>query len=175
MSLFAFTSANPLKAAAEFREAGVEAFCIMTLDRQKANRAVRKSTASVQKPIVALQGYCFAHDPDPWKVSQMKHVRNAVRFVAGGRWQPVPAKEAAWLQNPPRGLFHDTEIPRYLNRPAPPAVKAGDKVRFTLASEEHERPVMAVDGHLLLMEIRMLGRDVKVKVPTSMVEAVEAA
>jgi hypothetical protein len=140
------------------------------LDRRKAARSVRKSTASVQKPIVALAGYVFAYNPDAWKVSQMKHVRNAVRFTAGGRWQPVPTREAEWLQNPPKGLFHDTEIPRFLNRPAPPVVKAGDVVRFTLAAQEHERPVMAVDGHTLLMEIRLLGRDVKVKIAVDQVE-----
>lgn len=164
MTLFAFTSAHPLKAAAEFREDGVQAFCIMMLDRRKVSRSVRKSTAAVQKPIVALAGYVFAHDPDAWRVSQMKHVRNAVRFTAGGRWQPVPAKEAAWLQNPPRPLFHDTEVQRYLNRPAPPVVKPGDVIRFTIGAEQHQRPVMSVDGEILLTEIRLLGRDVKVRV-----------
>lgn len=168
--LYAFTSPHPLKAAAEFREAGVEAFAIMMLDRRKASRAVRKSTAAVQKPIVALQGYVFAHDPDAWKVSQMKHVRNAVRFVAGGRWQPVPTREAAWLQNPPRPLFHDTEIPRFMNRPAPPVVKAGDVIRFSLGAEQHERPVMSVDGQMLLTEIRLMNRDIKVKVSINDVE-----
>lgn len=174
MSLFAFTSAHPPKAAAEMRDAGYMAFCLMMPDRRKVNRSVRKSTAHVQKPVVALQGYVFCHDPDAWKVSQMKHVRNAVRFVAGGRWQPVPYREAEWLMNPPRPLFHDTEAPRFLNRPAPPVVKPGDLVRFTLAAEEHERPVMAVDGQMLLVEIAMLGRSM-VRVPIAMVESVEAA
>ena len=170
MALYAFTSAHPLKAAAEFREAGVEAFAIMMLDRRKAARSVRKSTASVQKPIVALAGYVFAYDADPWMVSQMKHVRNAVRFVAGGRWQPIPTREAAWLQNPPRGLFHDTEIARYMNRPAPPVVKTGDVIRFNMGYGEQERPVMAVDGQMLLTEIRLLGRDVRVKIAVDQVE-----
>lgn len=170
MSLFAFTSAHPVKAAAEMREAGYEAFCLMMIDRRKASRSVRKSTASVQRPVVALAGYVFARDPDPWKVSQMKHVRNAVRFVAGGRWQPVPTREAAWLQNPPKGLFHDTEIARYLNRPAPPLVKAGDVIRFSIGAEQHERPVMSVDGQMLLTEIRLLGRDVRVRIAVDQVE-----
>jgi hypothetical protein len=171
MSLYAFTSAHPLKAAAEFREAGVEAFAICMLDRRKAARSVRKSTASVQKPIVALAGYVFAYNPDAWKVSQMKHVRNAVRFVAGGRWQPVPHREAQWLQNPPKGLFHDTDIPRFVNRPAPPVVKVGDVVRFSMGAEQIERPVIGVeDGHTLLMEIRLLGRDVRVKIAVDQVE-----
>ena len=168
--LYAFTSAHPLKAAAEFREANVEAFAICMLDRRKASRAVRKSTASVQKPIVALQGYVFAHNPDAWKVSQMKHVRNAVRFVAGGRWQPIPTREAQWLQNPPKGLFHDTEIARYMNRPAPPVVKPGDVIRFNMGYGEQERPVMSVDGQMLLTEIRLLGRDVKVRIAMDQVE-----
>lgn len=170
MSLFAFTAAHPLKAAAEMREAGYDAFCVMMPDRRRVNRNVRKSTANTQKPVVALQGYIFCHDPDPWKVSQMKHVRNAVRFAAGGRWQPVPDKEAAWLMNPPRPLFHDTNIPRYVNRPAPPLVKPGDVIRFTIGAEEHQRPVMSVDGQILLTEIHLLGRDVKVRVRVQDVE-----
>lgn len=174
MTLYAFTSAHPLKAAAEFREDGVEAFCVMMLDRRKVSRAVRKSTAAVQKPIVALAGYVFAHDPDAWRVSQMKHVRNAVRFTAGGRWQPVPTREAAWLQNPPRPLFHDTEIARYLNRPVPPVVKQGDVIRFNIGAEQHERPVMSVDGQMLLTEIRLLGRDVRVKIAVDQVEVAAA-
>lgn len=165
MSLYAFTSAHPLKAAAELREAGYDAFCLLMMDRRKASRSVRKSTASVQKPIVALQGYVFAHmaEPDAWKISQMKHIRNAVKN-AQGRWMPIPAREAEWLESPPRPLFHDTNIPRYVNRPAPPLVKPGDVIRFTIGAEEHQRPVMSVDGQMLLTEIHLLGRDVKVRV-----------
>lgn len=170
MSLFAFTTANPLKAAAEFREAGVEAFAVMMIDRRRINRHVRKTTAAAPRPIVALQGYVFAHDPDAWQVSKMKHVRNAVRFAASGRWQPVPAREAQWLMNPPRPLFHDTEIARFMNRPAPPLVKAGDMIRFTMGAEEHERPVMSVDGQMLLTEIRLMNRDIKVRVSVDMCE-----
>jgi hypothetical protein len=173
--LYAFTSAHPMKAAAEFREAKVEAFAICMLDRRKAARSVRKSTASVQKPIVALQGYVFAVSPDPWKVSQMKHVRNAVRFVAGGRWQPVPEKQSEWLLAPPKPLFHDTQIPRFVNRPAPPSVKPGDMVQFMMGAEQIERPVIAVeDGHTLLMEISLLGRQVKVRVRADCVEVAAA-
>lgn len=170
MSLFAFTAVHPPKAAAEMREAGYDAFCVMMPDRRRVNRYVRKSTANTQKPVVALQGYIFCHDPDVWKVSQMKHVRNAVRFVAGGRWQPIPAREAAWLLNPPRPLFHDTDIPRFLNRPAPPVVKPGDLIRFQIGAEQHERPVMSVDGQMLLTEIRLLGRDVRVRIAVDQVE-----
>lgn len=171
MTLFAFTSAHPLKAAAELREAGYDAFCLMMMDRRKASRSVRKSTASVQKPIVALQGYCFAHmaEPDAWKISQMKHIRNAVKN-AQGRWMPIPAREAAWLESPPRPLFHDTNIPRYVNRPAPPMVKAGDVVRFTLAAEQHTLPVDSVDGEILVMRINLLGREIRTRVPVHMVE-----
>jgi hypothetical protein len=169
MSLFAFTAAHPLKAAAELREAGYEAFALMMPDRRRLHRHRAKGPSSFErKPVVALQGYVFAADPDPWAVHTMRHVRQAVKFC--GHWQAIPEREAAWLLNPPKPMFHDTAIPRFLNRPAPPLVKAGDRVRFTLACEEHERPVMCVDGDLLLMEIRMLGRDVKVRVPVSMVE-----
>ena len=168
--LYDFTAAHPLKAAAELRDAGYDAFALMMLDRRRKHRHRAKGPASMApQPIVAIKGYVFAHDPDPWKVHTMRHVRSPVRFC--GRWQGIPPKEADWLLRPPVGLFHDTDIPRFANRPAPPLVNVGDKVRFTMGCEEHERPVMAVDGHLLLLEIRMLGRDVKVKVPVGMVEA----
>lgn len=176
-NLYAFTASYPLKAAAELREAGYDAFALMMPERRQRHRhAVKGPTAKARKwksePVVALSGYVFAHMdmPNAWAISQMKHVRNAVRN-ARGCWQVIPAKEAAWLMDPPHPLFHDTDIPRFLNRPAPPVVKAGDMVRFTLACEEHTRPVQSVDGETLLLEIRILSRDVKVRVPISMVEA----
>ena len=61
-------------------------------------------------------------------------------------------------------FFHDTDIPRFLNRPEPPLVKAGDLVRFTLAAEQHTIPVDSVDGHILVMRINMLGREVRTRV-----------
>jgi hypothetical protein len=43
-------------------------------------------------------------------------------------------------------------------------------IRFTLAAQEHERPVMSVDGQTLLTEIRLLGRDVRVRIAMDQVE-----
>lgn len=57
-----------------------------------------------------------------------------------------------------------------MNRPAPPVVKAGDVIRFSLGAEQHERPVMSVDGQMLLTEIRLMNRDIKVKVSINDVE-----
>jgi len=168
MTLYAFTSAHPLKAAAELREAGYGGFCLMMMDRRRKARNIKGKAG---QPVLALAGYTFAHDPDPWTVSRMRHVRSAVRFC--GRWQGIPPKEAEWLLRPPQGIFHDTDIARYANRPAPPVVKVGDRVTLTLACERMEAPVLSVDGESLLLQIRLLGRDT-IRVPLVMVETIAA-
>jgi hypothetical protein len=173
MSWYAYTSMRPLRAAAELREAGYEdAFCLMRLDRRKVSRAVRKSTKSEAKPVLALPGYCFVQSPDPWTCSKLRHVGSAVAF--NGRRAPIPQKQMDWLLAPPVGFFHDTQIPRFVNRPEPPVVKAGDTVRFMLAAERHERAVESVDGHTLILRINMLGREVRTRVPVEIVEVVES-
>ena len=167
---YALASMRPLKAAAELRENGVEAFCLMRHDRRKVSRhAKRKDPA----PILGLPGYLFACEPDPWMCSQMRHGVRAVAF--NGRRVPIPQKQMEWLLKPSGPFFHDTDIPRFAKRPEPPLVKAGDVVRFTLAAEQHTLPVDSVDGHILIMRINMLGREIKTRVPVSMVEQVEAA
>lgn len=166
MTWHAYACMRPLKAAAEMREAGYTAFCLMRHDRRKVSRhAKRKEPA----PILGLPGYVFCADLDLWKASTMRHVGRPVVF--NGRRAPIPQKQMEWLLRPPQPFFHDTDIPRYINRPAPPLVKAGDVVRFTLAAEQHTLPVDSVDGEILVMRINMLGREVRARVPLSMVEA----
>ena len=170
MSWYAYTSTRPLKAAAELREAGYQAFCLMRLDRRRQHRHRGKGAANFQaKPILALPGYTFVCDPDPWTCSKMRHVGSAVAF--NGRRAPIPQKQMEWLLAPTGGFFHDTKVPWFINRPAPPVVKAGDMVPFTLAAERHELPVDSVDGEILIVRIRMLSREVKTRIPVSMVEA----
>lgn len=164
MSLTAYTAMHPVRAAEELREGGFNAFAVMMLDRRRKARAVK---AKVAKALVALQGYVFIADPDPWRVSKMRHVGRSVRFA--GRTAVIPQGQAEWLLNPPQGLFHDNNPPLALTRPEPPMVKPGDKVRFTLACERLEAPVLSVDGHTLLLRIAMLGRDT-MRVPLSIVE-----
>jgi transcription antitermination factor NusG len=169
MTYFAFTARHEPKAAAELREAGFDAFCLMRMDRRRQHRHRAKGPASLKpKPIVALRGYVFANVDRPHLVKNLRHVGQPVRFC--GAWQPIPEREMRWLLDPPGDLFHDTAIPRFVNRPPPPVVKAGDVVRFTLAAEQHELPVMSVDGETLLVTIRMLGREVRTRVPLSLVE-----
>jgi len=173
MTWFAYRASHPPKAAAELREAGFDAFCLMRMDRrQKHRHPVKGKTAQAgryePRPIVALPGYVFCADPNPWTCSKMRHVGSPVAF--NGRRAPIPPAEMEWLLRPSGGFFHDTEVPRFLNRPAPPVIKPGDMVRFTLAAERHELPVDSVDGHILIMRIRMLGREVRTRIPVEMVE-----
>lgn len=166
MSWYALASRHPLKAAAELRESGTQAFCLMRHDRRKVSRHAKRREPS---PVLALAGYCFAFDPDPWTCSQMRHSVRTVAF--NGKRAPIPPKQMEWLLRPSGAFFHDTDIPRYANRPEPPLVKPGDIVRFTLAAEQHTLPVDSVDGHLLILRINMLGREVRTRIPVSMVEA----
>jgi hypothetical protein len=168
MSLTAYTAMHPVRAAEELREGGFTAFAVMMLDRRRKSRAIK---AKVAKPVLALNGYVFITDPDPWKVSRMRHVGSPVRFA--GRTAVIPQRQAEWLLTPPHGLFHDNNPPLCLTRPELPLVKVGDTIRFTLACERLEAPVLSVDGHTLLLRIAMLGRDT-MRVPVSMVETVAA-
>lgn len=165
MTYYAYACRDPRRAAAELREAGYEAFCLMRHDRRKVSRHAKRKDP---KPVLALAGYAFAADVDPWTASQMRHVGRAVVF--NGKRAPIPPKQMEWLLRPPQPFFHDTDIPRYVNRPAPPLVKAGDMVRFTLAAEQHTLPVDSVDGEILVMRINMLGREIRTRVPVHMVE-----
>ena len=169
MTYYAFSARHEPKAAAELREAGFPAFCLMRLDRRRQHRHRAKGPASLKpRPVVALPGYVFAQVDRPHLVQSLRHVGQAVRFC--GIWQPIPEREMQWLLQPPGDLFHCTEIPRYLNRLEPPAVKMGDVVRFRLASEQHDLPVLSVDGAMLVVAIRMLGREIRTKVPINQVE-----
>jgi hypothetical protein len=172
MTWFAFTSRHELKAAAELREAGFDAFALMRLDRRKVTRHPIKGKAQTrQMPIVALKGYVFACVDRPHLVRTLRHVGHPVRFC--GRWEAIPERQMAWLLSPPGPLFHDTDIPRFANRPEPPKVKAGDTISTHFACEQISGEVVSVstDGHTLVMRINrlMMGRDT-LCVPVSMVE-----
>ena len=164
MTLTAYTAMHPKLAAEEIRKHKFQAFAIMMLDRRRKARTIK---AKVAKEIVALGGYVFVINPDPWTLSKLKHVGQPVRFA--GRTAVIPPRQAQWLLNPPQGLFHDNDPPLCLTRPEPPLVKVGDTVRLTLACERVEAPVLSVDGHTLLLRIAMLGRDT-MRVPVGMVE-----
>lgn len=172
MTYYAFTARHEQKAAAELREHGYDAFCLMMLDRRRKHRHRGKAAVNFKpQPIVALRGYVFVREPNLWAISKMRHVRQPVRFC--GRMQPIPERELKALLNPRMPFFHDTDVPRFNARPEPPAVKPGDVVRFTLAAETLDCPVMSVDGETLLVQVRhmLLGRDT-MRVPVSVVEAV---
>jgi hypothetical protein len=184
MTLYAFTSGKPMLAARELEKYG--GFCIVRqnrrhqsapVDHERRHRYRGKGKASfkpIEEPtfVPAIEGYVFAYNPDPWKVSKMKHVRKALSFTAGGFWQPVPTHEARWLENPPRGLYKSTDVPRFRSSVPPPIVKPGDTIRFEMACEMMETQVLEVcDGNDLLVAIQLLGREVKTRIPLSMVEA----
>lgn len=188
MSLYAFTTMRPKLAAKELQDAGFGGFYLLMQDRrhrqlpvnvERRHRHRAKGKASLQevtkpKLRLAIPGYVFCYDPNPLAVSRMKHVRNGLRFVTGGGWQPLPRAEAEWVENPPRGIFRNTDIPRLTPR-EPVNVKPGDVVRFEMACEIIETPVIGVcDGQSLLVEIRALGRLVKTTVRADQVETVAA-
>jgi hypothetical protein len=169
---YAFTARHEPKAAAELREAGYDAFALMMLDRRRKHRHRGKAEANFKpQPIVALKGYVFVNGYDLWAFSKMRHVRQPVRFC--GRMRAIPERELQALLNPRMPFFHDTDVPRFNNRPEPPKVKAGDVVRFTLAAETLDCPVMSVDGESLLVQVRhmLLGRD-QMRIPVGLVERV---
>ena len=166
MTLYAFTSQRPLKAAHDLREAGYQAFVLMMLDRR---RKARQTKGKVGHPVVGVAGYVFATDVDPWRIARMPNIHPVRK--ADGRWKPIKGNQADWLLNPPAPLFHDTEAYRHIPRDALPSVSPGDVVAFMLASERVTGEVLSCDGHTLTMKLRMamLGRDV-LRVPLASVE-----
>lgn len=173
MTYYAFTARHEQKAAAELREHGYDAFCLMMLDRRRKHRHRGKAAVNFKpQPIVALKGYVFVKEPNLWDISKLRHVRQPVRFC--GRMQAIPERELKAILNPKPPFFHDSEIARFQERPVVvPTVKAGDTVRFTLAAETLDCPVMSVDGETLLVQVRhmLLGRD-RMRIPASLVELV---
>lgn len=161
MTWHAFTARKEVLAAKELRELGYDAFAFMMLDRRRKHRHRGKAAANFKpEPIVALRGYVFVRDPDLWTIARnTEHVRQPVRFC--GRMAGIPLREMQALLNPRSPFFHDTDVPRFNQPSAAPVVKAGDVVRFTLAAETLDCPVMSVDGETLLVQVRhmLLGRD----------------
>jgi hypothetical protein len=167
MTLHAFTSTRPLKAAHDLREAGFQAFCLMMLDRRRKSRHTK---GKIGHPVIGVAGYVFAADVDPWRLARMPNIHPVRK--ADGRWQPIRGAQADWLLTPPAPLFRDTEAHRHIPRDALPSVSPGDVVAFMLASERVMGEVLSTDGHTLTMKLRMamLGRET-MKVPLNMVEA----
>jgi transcription antitermination factor NusG len=171
MSLYLFASPYPLKAVDEFRQGGLEAFCMLCPDRRKVSRHAKRTETKV---VVAIRGYSFVRDPDPWKLRSMRHIGHPVRD-ARGRWAVAPKRDEAWLINPPPGLFHDDNIPaNLLPNVSAPNVKPGDVVRFTLANERHEMTALAVDAHSVLVKLSLFGREVQTKIKLDQIESVAA-
>jgi hypothetical protein len=166
MTIYLFASAYPLKAVDEFRAAKFTAFCMLCPDRRRVSRHAKRHHTGV---TMAWPGYSFVVDPDPWKLRALRHIGHPVRD-AYGRWQPVPKRDEGWILNPPRGLFHDDQIPFSLLPKDMPVVKAGDFVRFTLAAQRHEVKAMAVDGHNVMVKLSLFGRDVNAKVALADIE-----
>lgn len=170
MSLYLFASPYPLKAVDEFRKSKIEAFCMLCPDRRKVSRHAKRKESKV---MVAFKGYSFVRDPDPRKLWTMQNIGHPVRD-ARGRWQVVPRRDEEWLMNPPSGLFHDDSIPANFLPKDVPAIKAGDVVRFQLASERHELEALACDGYTVLVKLSLFGREVQTKIKLDQIESVAA-
>ena len=158
MTLFAFRAPRPLMAASALRDMGFDSFAIMRMDRRAVARNVRKSTACERKPVCAVPGYVFAHGPvDFYQIAANRHVGRPLSF--DGYIKPLPHSAALWLtEGLPRGLFHDTDINRYMNAPVTPKVNAGDVVNIHAGGfAGYQVKVDAVDGGELLLALAMLG------------------
>lgn len=166
MTYYAFTARHEQKAALELREAGYDAFCLMRTDRRKKSRNAK---SKVGYPVVAIPGYIFAENPDPWTVSKMGGIFPVRR--SDGKWQKIPTRQVEWLLNPPRGLFKDTEAHKHICPSALPSFNPGDTVAMTLACERISGEVVSTDGATLLLKLNriILGRDT-LKVPARLIE-----
>lgn len=162
MSWFAFTTTRPDLSAPELRRAGYDAFAVMMIDRRQRHRHPVKGTqAKAQKweprAIVALRGYVFAAEPDLWHIDslrlqgKLRHLGQPVKFC--GQVRPIRTSDIEQLLDA-RGLyFRDDNPPASLAHRPPALVSPGDIVRFDLAAQTIEAPVIAVDGDRLLVRL----------------------
>jgi len=176
MNWFAFSSSYPDLAAGALRKADYDAFAVMMIDRRRRHRHRGKGSAVWEpKPVVALKGYVFVAEPDLWHINSLK-LRGELPYVGRpvcfcGRFRPIRDIDRVLSA---RGLyFRDDTPPGIVTRKAPAQVRPGDMVRFEMAAETIDAPVMSVDGETLLVKLRtmILGRDT-MRLPAALVERV---
>lgn len=165
MSYFAFTSGHPDTCAADLRRAGYDAFAVMMMDRRQRHRhAVKGMKARAEKweprSIVALRGYLFCAEPDLWHFNtlrlqgKVRYLGQPVRFC--GKFRPIRSADLDGVLGQ-RGLYFRDDCPPAILAHRPPAeVSAGDVVRFELAAQTIEAPVISVDGETLLVKLQTL-------------------
>lgn len=177
MTYYAFTARHEPKAAAELREAGYDAFAIQMMDRRSRHRHAVKGSAKTHKweprPIVAFRGYVFCSDPDLWTVNKLRYVGQPVRLARNGRLCPIPQRDIDAILSARNMFFRDDCPPKIVTAKAPALIRPGDTVRFEMAAETLEAPVMSVDGHTVLVKLRrmILGLET-MRVRTDIVEVV---
>lgn len=170
MSYFAFTSGHPATTSKELRDAGYDAFAVMMMDRRQRHRHAVKGQASRSqkwepRQIVALKGYLFCAEPDLWHMNtlrlqgKLRYLGQPVRFC--GKFRPIRASDLDRVLSHRGQYFRDDQPPAALAHRPPSLVSVGDVVRFDLAAETIEAPVMSVDGETLLVKMRtmILGRE----------------
>lgn len=167
---YVFIAPNPLKAAATLRHDGLECIVHMTHAWKRVHRTAKARKPS-RVPVPAYGGYFFLRLPDDAARNALRVSKAQVRAVAVDGHNPRPLRDPEAILTPPRGLFHDTEVPRYVAASERPAFKAGDKVIFSWSGMDglHSQ-VMQVQGDKLRVALKLCGVDF-VDVPADAVRA----
>ncbi len=157
---YVFYSSHPLKAANQLRNDGLQAVVHMTHEWKRAHRKVKARKPS-RVPVPAYGGYFFLCLPDEQAHNVLRLCKARVRAIAVDGQEPRPIRNPSIVVDPPVGLFHDTDIPRYrVDYTEPPAFNVGARVQFSWSGLDGlKSEVMQVKGSKLKVALGMLGAE----------------
>ena len=132
------------KALQALRHDGFDVIRLRCFREVRAHPKVKKRRPDLRRAVPALDEYVFILAGGE---AELAHVLTLHKRIERMDWMgapcpPLSAVGEAWLFNPPRGLFPDTELARYRDAEH---LRKGDKVRaWTPVFAGHEGEVVSI-------------------------------
>lgn len=152
--IFEIPAGRQRRAVAELRGLGLDVvwlFCFV--ESLRAHRTVKKRRADMRRPVPALGEYVFIEiggEGDLERIEALRHGIRRMPWPSGTGYAPrLSPGGIAWLEHPPRQLFHDTQVTQIQiqARNPKPDIKVGDRVgAFTCAFDGYYGPVVSISG-----------------------------
>lgn len=158
------------------RQHGIETIVLMEHSLRRRHRKHKVASIADRMPIPSMRGYIFANmatnaQGSPW--ARLHEAPVTIRPVGINGRPPRPLSEygAAFILNPPRGMYHDTAIPRFQSAPD---IKAGERVAvYSSGFDGIVGEVVSVTGRDAKVLLPLFGSEFAVTVPLG--SAVRAA
>lgn len=156
---YVYASATPLRAAQTLRAEGLECIVHMTHTWKRAHRTAKKRKPA-RVPTPAYGVYFFVRVPNAaaWTALRLSRAKARPISVDGG--EPRPLRDASMILTPPHGIFHDTEVSRYVAPAEQPKFSTGDKVMFSWSGLDGLRSeVLDVSADKVRVALKILGAE----------------